>query len=188
MKQKFITLLKETGREGIENLIAFLEKSDFFTAPCSTRFHGAYEGGLLEHSLNVYACLQDITNIQPINHTNFNSDSLIISALLHDLCKTNFYKVSFRNAKDANGVWQQVPFYEVEDTHPYGHGECSVMMAEQFIKLTIEERYAIRWHMGGFDDSVKGGSYALSGTFEKYPLALALHMADMTATYILEKR
>jgi hypothetical protein len=188
MKNRYITLLQTVNRPGIFDLIDYLEnKTDFFSAPSSTRFHGAFEGGLLIHSLNVFDCLMELSLTPAFSSQNLSHDSIVIASLLHDLCKTNFYKISYRNAKNKEGVWVQVPFYEVEDTHPYGHGECSVMLAEQFIKLTDDEKYAIRWHMGGFDESVRGGSYALGAAYKKYPLTLALHMADMTATYIYEK-
>lgn len=186
MKTDIIELLKSTKRENIDKLIYWLEATDFFTAPASTRFHGAHSGGLAEHSLNVYKCLDELSTNISHGFQNFLSDSIIICSILHDVCKINFYKESTRNTKDENGKWIQVPFYEVDDKDPYGHGEKSVMLIEQFIKLTTEEKYAIRWHMGGFDESVKGGSYAIGKAYEKYPLALALHMADMMATYILE--
>ena len=147
MKEKFIKLLEETNRPGMNQLLEFLEKSDFYTAPASTRFHGSKEGGLLEHSLKVYEILeQKVAN----NSLNYQTDeaTIRIVALLHDICKTNFYKVDYRNAKNSLGVWEKVPYYAVEDTIPYGHGEKSVMMITEYIKLTNEEKYSIRWHMG----------------------------------------
>ena len=122
MEEKFIQLLESTKREGIEDLIDFLKKSDFFKAPASTRFHGSYEKGLMEHSMKVYEILKHKveTSFVPIN---IPQESLIIIALLHDICKTNFYKVDYRNAKNTLGVWEKVPYYAVEDTIPYGHGE-----------------------------------------------------------------
>lgn len=187
MKSDVIGILKTVERTGIDNLLKWLEnETDFFKAPASTRFHGSYEGGLLKHSYNVYQCLSSLECTKEFKNFKFNSDSIVIVSLLHDVCKTNFYKVSMRNTKDETGAWIKVPFYEIEDTEPYGHGEKSVMLIEKHIDLTDEERYAIRWHMGGFDESVKGGSYAIGKAYEKYPLALALHIADMMATYILE--
>ena len=118
MKEKFLELLKQVKREGIDDLIEFLEKSDFFKAPASTRFHGNYEGGLLEHSMKVYEILKYKveTNIIKINTPQ---ESLILIALLHDLCKANYYKIDYRNAKNALGVWEKVPYYTVDDTIPY---------------------------------------------------------------------
>ena len=147
MKQEFINLLKSTNREGMENLIAFLEKTDFFTAPASTKFHGAFEGGLLEHSMKVYEILKDKAENNVIN-AKFADDTIKIVALLHDICKANFYKVDYRNAKNELGEWEKVPYYTIDDTIPYGHGEKSVMMLTEYIKLTSEEKYSIRWHMG----------------------------------------
>ena len=183
MKEKFIELLKATNREGIEKLIEFLESSDFFTAPASTRFHGAKEGGLLEHSLNVYEILKDKINHNVIN-LKVSDDTIAIVALLHDICKTNFYAVDYRNAKNELGVWEKVPYYKVEDTIPYGHGEKSVMMITEFIKLTNEEKYAIRWHMGYTEPKELYPTIGLAYT--KYPLALLTHEADLEATYFFD--
>ena len=179
MKKEIIELLKSTNREGIENLIDFLEnKSDFFKAPASTRFHGCFEGGLCKHSYQVYEIYKEkIEN----SGLEMPTDSIIIAALLHDVCKVNFYKVDYRNAKNAQGEWEKVPYYMVNDTIPYGHGEKSVMMISEFIKLTNEEKYAIRWHMG-FTEPKE--SYATLGeAYKKYPSALLLHEADLEATY-----
>ena len=127
MKEEFLNLLRTVKREGIENLIEFLEKSDFFTAPASTRFHGNFEGGLAEHSLKVYEILKHKVE-NNIKGIKTEEESIIIIGLLHDICKTNFYKIDYRNAKNALGVWEKVPYYTIEDTIPYGHGEKSVMM------------------------------------------------------------
>ena len=171
MKEEVINLLKSINREGMDKLIEFLEGTDFFDAPASTRYHGAWKGGLLAHSMKVYEILKTKTE---------DSDSVKIVALLHDVCKTNFYKTDYRNVKN-NGVWEQVPYYTVEDNIPYGHGEKSVMMVSEFIKLTPEEKYAIRWHMGFTEPKELYGT--LGQAFAKYPFALLLHEADMEATY-----
>lgn len=180
MKEEFLKLLKSVKREGIDELIDFIEKTDFFKAPASTRYHGAYEGGLLEHSLNVYKILCEKIKNAPID-INVSNDSLIIIALLHDICKVNFYKVDYRNVKNTLGVWEKVPYYTVEDTIPYGHGEKSVMMISEYIKLTVEEKYCIRWHMG-FSEPKELYS-TLGQAYRKYPLALLLHEADLETTY-----
>lgn len=112
--------------------------------------------------------------------------TIAICALLHDVCKVNFYTMEMRNRKNEHGVWEQHPFYVVNDQLPYGHGEKSVYIISGFMRLTREESMAIRWHMGGFDDSVKGGSFAMSAAFSQYKLALLLHLADMQATYLDE--
>ena len=180
MKEQFIELLKSSKREGIDNLINFLEKTDFFEAPASTRFHGDYKGGLVEHSMKVYEILKHKveTNIEPLE---INPETLILVPLLHDLCKANFYKVDYRNAKNELGVWEKVPYYTIDDQIPYGHGEKSVMMLTEYIKLTPEEKYAIRWHMGFTEPKEV---YSTIGTaYKKYPLALLLFEADLEATY-----
>ena len=178
MKEEFISLLKSTNREGMDNLLNFLEKSDFYTAPASTRFHGDYAGGLLEHSMKVY----EIFNEKAKNSGLSTPDETIkISALLHDICKTNYYKTDYRNAKNARGEWEKVPYYTVEDTIPYGHGEKSVMMLTEYIKLTNEEKYAIRWHMGFTEP--KELYTTIGEAYKKYPIALLLNEADLEATY-----
>ena len=175
MKEEFIALLKQVDREGMDNLIDFLNRSDFFEAPASTRFHGCFKGGLLEHSMKVYEILKTKTE---------DSDSVKIIALLHDICKANFYKVDYRNAKNEQGVWEKVPYYTVDDTIPYGHGEKSVMMLSEFIKLTPEERYAIRWHMGFTEP--KELYTTIGQAYKKYPVALLVHEADLESTYFYD--
>jgi hypothetical protein len=178
-REKYISILSSVPNT--DGLIEWLCKTDFFTAPASTKFHGSYEQGLVEHSLNVLTELKTSKNA-----SRFSRESIIKVALLHDICKANFYGVDYRNAK-IDGKWEQVPFYTVKDEFPYGHGEKSVLLASRFIDLTDEEMFAIRFHMGAFDEAVKGG-FNLSQVYEKYPLALELHIADMRATYLVETR
>ena len=180
LKDDFIKLLKSTNREGMDKLIEFLDKTDFYTAPASTRFHGDHEGGLLEHSMKVYELLKDKVKNSTIEMEPAE-ESLIIIALLHDICKANFYKVDYRNAKNEFGEWEKVPYYTVEDTIPYGHGEKSVMMLTEYIKLTSEEKYCIRWHMGFTEPKELYTTIGLA--YKKYPLALLVHEADLEATY-----
>lgn len=192
MKERFEQLLSSVQREGIDKLLDFIRKSDFYTAPASTRYHGAKEGGLLEHSLNVYDCLWN--KVTFYNGVNLNvwddaldgisEENLKIVALLHDLCKTYYYTTEMRNVKEG-GVWVQKPYYTIDDKIPYGHGEKSVMMIEEYIKLKPAERYAIRWHMGAYEGEKQWNT--LGQAMQKYPLILALHQADMEATYLLEK-
>lgn len=184
MKEEFIKLLRSTNREGIENLINFLEeKTDFFTAPASTRFHGSHEGGLLEHSMKVYEILK-----YKVEHSIIDlkvpEDTLILVPLLHDICKVNFYKVDYRNAKNALGEWEKVPYYTIDDQIPYGHGEKSVMMLTEYLKLTSEEKYAIRWHMGYTEP--KELYNTIGAAYKKYPFALFMHEADLEATYLFD--
>ncbi len=189
-KERFIEIFKtHIKREGADKLLAYLSSDacDFFTAPASTRFHGNYEGGLCEHSLNVYDCLCDILSRPRIKEqygVSYSEESIAIAALLHDICKTNFYKVSFRNAKNAEGKWESVPFYTIEDNLPYGHGEKSVYIASGYMRLTRDEAFAIRYHMGfsGNDDPGNVGR-----AMEMFPLAFFLHCADSEAAYFMEE-
>ena len=185
-KEQFIRLFSDqVKRRGADKLLEWLEGTDFFTAPASTRFHAAHPGGLCEHSLNVYGVMMQ-------KHFDSQCDSLesaTLCCLLHDVCKAGYYQTSTRNVKnDATGQWERVPYYTVEDKFPYGHGEKSVFLIERFLRLELEEAMAIRWHMGGFDDSVRGGSFALSHAFERYPLSVKLHLSDLEATYLHESR
>ena len=174
---------REVHRPGAEKLLDWLFTTDFFRAPASTKFHGACEQGLVMHSINVYHSLMD-----RFFEEGDNAESMAICGLLHDLCKTNYYKPGTRNVKnEVTGQWEKVPIFQVEDQFPYGHGEKSVYLIERFIRLKPAEAVAIRWHMGGFDDAVRGGCRAISEAFDAYPLAVKLHLADLTATYLMEK-
>ena len=186
-RDRFIEIFtSKIKREGADKLLDFIVKSDFFTAPASARYHSAYEGGLCDHSLNVYDCLvayldRDVAKGK--YGLNYSEESIAIVSLLHDLCKTNVYKPGFRNVKNEQGKWEQVPTFEFDDKLPYGHGEKSVYMITPFMKLTREEAFAIRYHMGfsNVDDQRNVGK-----AFEMFPLAFALSTADMEATYYLE--
>lgn len=182
MKEEFLKILRTVKREGIEDLIKFIESTDFFTAPASTRFHGNHAGGLVEHSMKVYEILQEKVKNAPIL-LNTSEDTLKIVPLLHDICKANFYKIDYKNAKNALGVWEKVPYYTIDDTIPYGHGEKSVMMITEYIKLTPEEKYAIRWHMGYTEPKELYNS--IGTAYTKYPIALLTHEADLEATYLM---
>lgn len=181
-KEEFIQIFNSNiKRQGSKELLEWLLKTDFFTAPASTKYHCACESGLVMHSVSVYNTLVE----KHYDEEKDNIESFAISALLHDLCKAQFYKVSTRNVKnESTGQWEKQPFYMVEDSFPYGHGEKSVFLIERFMKLKIEEAMAIRWHMGGFEE---GGGFALSLAYEKYPLAVKLHLADLESTYLREK-
>ena len=181
-KTRFIDLIESNvTRPGAKELLEWLEKTDFYTAPASTKYHCACENGLVMHSLSVFDVMME-------KHFDKETDSLesfTICALLHDLCKAQFYKISTRNVKnEETGKWEKVPYYSIEDVFPYGHGEKSVFLIERFMRLKPNEAMAIRWHMGGFDDP---NGYSVSNAYEKYPLAVKLHLADLESTYIREK-
>ena len=190
-KERFLEIYKTNiTREGADKLLEFLEKkSDFFTAPASTRYHCAFEGGLLRHSLNVYECLLSYLERERVKDKYklaVSAETAAVVALLHDVCKVNFYKVSWRNSKnDETGQWEKLPYYTINDTLPYGHGEKSVYMISGFMRLSRDEAMAIRWHMGfsGIEDKNTIGL-----ALEKYPLAFALSVADMEASYFIEGR
>ncbi len=190
LKERFLSIYKEKiTREGADKLLEYLlsPSSDFFTAPASARFHGSYKGGLLEHSLNVYDCLNDYLSrerVKELYGMNYTEESIAIVSLLHDLCKVDCYKEGTRNVKGPDGVWKSVPTYEFCDNLPYGHGEKSVYIITGFMKLTREEAFAIRYHMGfsSQTDDVRN----VGSAFEMFPLAFALSCADMEATYFVE--
>ena len=189
-EQRYKSIFNEyIKREGAQKLLDWLSRTDFFTAPASAKFHNAFEGGMVLHSLNVFDRL--LREVKEEYGENFNEkysmETITVCALLHDICKVNFYKKEIRNVKE-NGEWVPKTFYTVEDELPYGHGEKSVYIVSGFIKLTRSEAMAINWHMGGFDTRVKGGDYSLSAAFYSYPLALLLHIADNKAAYLDEER
>ena len=188
-REEFIAVYQENiQRRGADRLLEWLDSdaSDFFTAPSSTRFHGAYEGGLVEHSLNVYECLKDYLNrprTKELYGMDYTPETIAVTALLHEICKVGFYAVDYRNAKNEQGVWEKVPYYTVRDTLPYGHGEKSVYMIQSFMRLTRDEAFAIRYHMGFSGNEDKN---SVGRALEMFPLALAVNVADMEATYYLE--
>ena len=188
-KEEFIEIYQtHIHREGSEELLDYLmNKSDFFTAPASARFHGSYAGGLCDHSVNVFRCLEAYLareRVREVYGLDYPMESVAIAALLHDLCQIGCYKPGFRNVKDdATGKWERVPTFNYVDKLPYGHGDKSVYIISGFMRLTREEAMAIRWHMGfsGVEDNrVVGQALA------QYPLAFALATADMEASYFLE--
>lgn len=215
--ERFEALMKKVKREGVDKLMEYIRKSDFYSAPTSTRFHLSVRGGLLQHSLNVYDALiaSLIENgrdgaysyvIAGKEVVKIEDESVVVMALLHDLCKTYFYATETRNRKtydkekvakadpwqvkkDNTGelfIWESYEAYTVDDKVPYGHGEKSVMMIEEYMKLKPVERYAIRWHMG-YTDVSPMQQYAISEAFKKYPIAWALHNADMQASTFMEE-
>lgn len=199
--EKFESLLLSTKRDGIEELLKLIKNSDFYEAPASTRFHGSRQGCLLEHSINVYErCLEKFTTEgfwrDILIKNKVKKENIIVSSLLHDFCKMYYYAIDYKNQKvysddgskyDKNGKydWQSVPYYTVDDKIPYGHGEKSVMMIEQYIKLEPVERYAIRWHMGAYSGQQDWNT--LGAAIEKYPLILAIHESDMEASKLMEE-
>lgn len=188
LKAQFLAIYSENiQRDGADDLLKWLSESDFFEAPASTRFHGSHEGGLLEHSLNVYHCLKEIVQQADLQNT-YSPETIAISALLHDVCKVNFYKKGFRNVKDEEtGRWYKKEVYEIDEKFPCGeHADKSIIIIQNFIHLEPEEILAIRAHMGGWDTAVKGGNGFVGKIFERSKLAVFLHFADMAATYLME--
>ena len=188
-KERFIDIYKRCiKREGAEELLEYLTgpQSDFFTAPASTRYHNSCRGGLVNHSLNVYDCLCDIVSRDKMKEYGCvpSEETIAIVSLLHDICKVNFYKESTRNVKDENGTWQKVPYFEIDDKLPYGHGEKSVYIITGFMRLTREEAFAIRYHMGYSNDAV---ARDVSAAFAMFPLCYAVSCADMEATFYIEQ-
>ena len=193
LKELFLSLLRKTGRKGIDKLIDRLLKSDFFTAPASTRFHLSVEGGLLQHSINVYYALKDLLRDNGDGTYSYvvagqvaatiTESTLITISLLHDYCKIHLYKKNKRNRKNEQGRWEEYDYYDLDERYPLGHGEKSVIMLLQFLRLSAEEIFAIRYHMG-FDANTNANSFGAA--VEKYPIIWALHTADMLASRVME--
>lgn len=187
LKTEFTELLQGVNRDGINKLMQWLEnKTDFYTAPASSQFHGAFEGGLLLHSIAVYKYLKNFSK----TITEITEETVIITGLLHDLCKVNYFTKQLKNVKiPGEKRWEEEMQYAIEDSLPMGHGEKSVYLAMKYIFLTDEEALAIRWHMGGYDDAARAfiGGKSQSIAYKMYPLAAALNIADMYVTYILNQ-
>lgn len=190
MKDRFIELYEmNIKRDGAMELLEYLKKTDFFDAPASTRFHLSRPGGLVEHSIHVYERLKLLCEQECLANEKFEmptDETIAICGLLHDLCKVNFYGIEMRNKKNEQGVWEKVPFYVVDDQLPYGHGEKSVYIISGFMRLARDEAMAIRWHMGYSDTDFKGGGYSVGNAFDKFPLAVLTHIADVMASHIDE--
>lgn len=180
-KERFLELCSKVNRKGMDELLKWLESSDFYYCPASTRFHGSYPGGLLEHSLNVYDELVRLLAAYP--EVKASEESTIIVSLFHDLCKVNMYSVEKRNRKDANGKWESYDAYISDEKFHYGgHGSKSVFILQNYLKITAEEAVSINAHMSCWDGNTSVGS-----AYEQFPLAWLLHVADESATYIRER-
>lgn len=190
----FESLLASTGRSGVDKIIEFARNSDFYSAPSSTKYHSNYDGGLLDHVLLVYLTLVRYTNVmtemQGRHFVMPDANSLIISALLHDICKTGFYKKVQKYRKNTAGMWETYYGYEIEDLFPLGHGEKSVIMLQQIgLDLTVDEMIAIRYHMGSWDGGMLAGDVRLSyqDALNRCPLMILLQAADSNSTLLLEE-
>ena len=181
-KAEFLEIFnKYVTRPGKDKLLDWMCKTDFFTTPASTKYHCACPQGLVMHSISVFNVMME----KHFDEDNDSIESFAITALLHDLCKAQFYKVSTRNVKnEKTGQWEKVPYYSIDDMFPYGHGEKSVFLIERKMRLKIEEAAAIRWHMGEFGDK---NSNTISQAYDRYPLAVKLHLADLESTFLREK-
>lgn len=182
-KETFIACCRENiSREGLDALLDWLEKSDFFRAPASSRYHGAYAGGLCEHSLDVFQYARQLTESFKLP---LKTEALAVSSLFHDVCKVNFYKEDTRNQK-INGEWQAVPFYSIEERFAFGgHGSKSVFLVERFMRLTLEEAVAINCHMGFSEGG--NASMNIGRSYEQFPLAWVIHAADEASIYLLKR-
>ena len=182
-KEEFIKIFNENiKRDGADKLLQWLESTDFFTCPASTRFHNNFESGLVDHSVKVYHRLKKLVANEQMK---ISDESIAVIALLHDVCKANTYKVDYRNVK-RDGEWVKEPYFTVDDALPYGHGEKSVYIISSFMKQTREEAVEINWHRGPYDARNANGSYIVYAAFKKLPLSLLMFLADISSTYLDE--
>lgn len=195
MKQKenFYKAINYIKRDGISELVEWLETTDFFTAPASTRFHGNYDGGLLDHTMLVlHFALHNFNYIvKEKPDLEYLRESVVISALFHDLCKVNYYVKEQKWRKDQNNKWEEYFGYGVKDNFPFGHGEKSVYIISKFIKLTDAEAMAIRWHMGATEFSVNMWGSPQGSAYNQaidHPLVRLIHCADMLSMTIEDKK
>ena len=180
-KERFLSLCRTVKREGMDKLLKWLETTDFYTCPASTKYHGAYEGGLLEHSLNAYDELKRLLKVY--HEITVSEESVIIVALFHDLCKVNFYTTEKRNRKNPAGQWESYDYYAIDERFCFGgHGSKSVFLVQHFMELTPEEAVAINCHMSSWDGNTNVGK-----AYEQFPFAWLLHVADESATYVRQK-
>jgi hypothetical protein len=191
LRKEFETLVYDNiTREGVDNLLNYLNTSDFYRSPASTKYHGSYAGGLVEHSINVYYSLIDeLTFILGKEwEKRYSKETVTIVSLFHDICKIGRYKPGKRNVKDpVTGQWHEEPTYFYnEDYVTMGHGSLSVYRIMQFMQLTEVEAGAIYWHMGAYDIGNYNTIGDLSNHYTNNILAFALHRADMMATYVVE--
>ena len=193
-KEQFIELLRSTESQGIEKVIQYLEESGFFSAPASTAFHLNYEGGLMEHSMNVYkmaiAMREPIVAMKPEMREKLQEKSIIIAALLHDVCKAKIYQKTKKWNMNSQGKWEQKEGYTTDYSQmPFGHGEKSVIiLLDLGLKMTVDEMVAIRWHMGAWDLSFQSyeAKSNINESGNRYPLLSLIQAADNMATHILE--
>ena len=190
-KDEFIDLCKTITRDGINELLVWLAKTDFYEAPASRAYHGDYIGGLLDHSLNVYHEMMKLIPAYPeldgyiswVSADGNTSDTIKIITLFHDLCKVRFYTTEKRNRKNEHGQWESYDAFAIDEAFRYGgHGSKSVYIIQNFMKLSPEEATAINCHMGAFSDDAK----SVGSAFESCPLAWLLSVADQSATYLKE--
>ena len=182
-KKTILNLLTKVQRPGFKELIKFLEASDYFTAPASTKYHLCCDGGLAQHSLNVARLFDKKCKDFKINISN---DSIILCGLLHDFCKIDFYKKNKKWVKEK-GSWHEEEVWGFEETQPLGHGAKSVILLQNFIKLTLQEQTLIRWHMGFFELGQDEKKYYFSA-LKQFPETILLHTADWEATILLENK
>lgn len=178
MKNRWLSIYDDCiKRDGAEEFKQWLLTTDFFEAPASTKYHEAYHGGLVEHSLHVYDELIRLLEAYP--EIRVSAETMAIVALLHDVCKANCYKVEHRNRKnEITGQWEKYPIYTFKEDFCFGgHGSKSVYLIQKFMTLTNEEAVAINCHMG-----MTSGDWSVSDAFRAYPLAFLVHTADMSAT------
>lgn len=193
-RQRFIDIWNEkvvpVRGEQAEKMLRYLDGKhcDFFIAPGSARGHSGHYGGLVMHSLNVYYCLIDVLASDIYRQVGLDpsDDTVAIVALLHDLCKANFYAIEVRNRKNKDGQWEPYPFITYNDSFPYGHGEKSAYMVSRFMDLSAEETMAIRYHMGFSDCSDENTRRHYTQAASKYPLCVAVNEADTRAAILLE--
>ncbi len=195
MKEDFLNLLRSTEREGVEDLIEALEEMGFFTAPASANHHLNVEGGLLEHSLNTckaaLAIYEGLKPLDPSMEKEVRRDSIILSSLLHDVCKSDIYKRSVKKRKNNVGQWEDVEGYSVSyKNFPMGHGEKSVILLLcNGLSLYDDEMLAIRWHMGAWGINMNSfeDQRCYDTSRKLYPLVSIIQAADGLAASILER-
>lgn len=195
LKEQILDILDKTDRQGIDEVMDWLKGSGFFEAPASTVFHGNYEGGLAEHSFNVYTAAMRLRatalSLNPSLESELPEDSVAIASLLHDICKADIYKPTIKKRKNSFGTWESYAGYDVDYSNfPLGHGEKSaIILLRLGLDMTDAEIASIRWHMTAWDLPFQSNDIKanLNTARDKYPLCALIQLADGFASSLMEE-
>ena len=196
LRADFMAVYSDTiRRDGASSMLCWLDYNGFFESPASRNRHLPQPGGLVVHSLNVWRRLREITvrdltdrDAPGVRHlSEAEEETVALLGLLHDVCKADVYHQTDPFKAAMEGKLATMAPYEFRDPFPLGHGEKSLFLITRHMALTEEEALAIRWHMGAYDDAVKGGSRSMTEAMNLTTWVWRLQEADMCAAWIDER-